>query len=182
MRPIQITFFAHATTFDNEAGIATGQADTNLSPLGEIQVRNLRQAAVEKKFDAVFCSDLIRANRTAEGAFGDRLTVQIDSRLREIDIGSLTRRADSEVGPLMKEHLSKPFPNGESLDEVAERVKEFLTEIRQRYEGGHVAIIGHQVVQLALEVLLNKLTWEEALERDWRKTKAFQFGWDYVLI
>ena len=82
----------------------------------------------------------------------------------------------------MKEHLSKPFPNGESLDEVAERVKEFLTEIRQRYEGGHVAIIGHQVVQLALEVLLNKLTWEEALERDWRKTKAFQFGWDYVLI
>ena len=25
------------------------------------------------------------------------------------------------------------------------------------------------------------LTWEEAIEKDWRKTKAWQPGWEYII-
>ena len=41
--------------------------------------------------------------------------------------------------------------------------------------------MGHQAPQLALEVLLNGKTWEQAFADDWRKTKAWKPGWEYEL-
>jgi hypothetical protein len=34
---------------------------------------------------------------------------------------------------------------------------------------------------LALDVLLKGKTWKQAIDEDWRKGKAWQPGWDYVL-
>ena len=47
--------------------------------------------------------------------------------------------------------------------------------------GKTVAIVAHRAPQLAFEVLTKKITWEEALEKDWRKTKAWQPGWEYKI-
>jgi hypothetical protein len=35
--------------------------------------------------------------------------------------------------------------------------------------------------QLALEVICNGKTLDEAIDTDWRNTKAWQPGWDYVV-
>jgi len=44
-----------------------------------------------------------------------------------------------------------------------------------------VAIVAHKAPQLALDVLLKNKTWQQAFAEDWRKTKSWQPGWDYVL-
>ena len=44
-----------------------------------------------------------------------------------------------------------------------------------------MGIVAHRAPQLAFEVLTKNLTWEEALENDWRKHKAWRPGWDYTI-
>ena len=180
MRSIYIKFFPHSTTFDNEAGISTGQADTDLSPLGKEQVVNLKFATSNESFHVVFCSDLIRARKTAEGAFGDRFPIIIDNELREIDVGSMTGEKNSVTSYLINKFISNPFPNGESFKDVEKRIRNFLARNLNELSEKKIAIVGHQATQLALEVITKKISWEEAIREDWRNKQAFQYGWDYI--
>jgi len=41
--------------------------------------------------------------------------------------------------------------------------------------------VAHKAPQLALDVLLRNKTWEQAFTEDWRKKKAWQPGWEYVI-
>ena len=177
--PMQIRYFVHATTLDNEAGIATGSAEVELSPLGKQQVQDLKKAIEGEQFDAVFSSDLSRAKETAEGALGDRYQVVTDSRLREINVGDETGKKDTDTSPLLYQHIDAPFSNGDSLRQIEQKMRQFLEEMSPKYENKTIAIFAHQAPQLALEVITKGVSWEAALDNDWRKTKSFQYGWDY---
>ena len=61
------------------------------------------------------------------------------------------------------------------------RIRDFIEEIKVKYPGKTIAIVAHRAPQLAIEVITKNITWEEALENDWRKTKAWQPGWEYVI-
>jgi len=81
----------------------------------------------------------------------------------------------------MIDYLDKPFPNGESYKDVEKRIADFLNFLKKNYDGKHVAIVAHQAPQLALDVLLKGKTWKQAIDEDWRKKKAWQPGWKYIL-
>jgi hypothetical protein len=61
-----VVFESHATSLDNEAGLASGWFDVALSATGEEQARQLGSRRRNEDFAAVFCSDLVRSFRTAE--------------------------------------------------------------------------------------------------------------------
>ena len=180
MKSLAITFFPHSTSLDNEAGISTGSIEVELSPLGKQQVLNLKRELISRTFDGVFSSDLSRAKNTAEGALGDRYEIILDKRLREINIGDLTGKEDSYTAPLAPNYVSTPFPNGESWEEIETRMRDFLIDVVQNYDGKKIAIFAHQGPQLALEVIIKNISWEEAFKNDWRNTKSFQYGWEYT--
>ncbi len=73
------------------------------------------------------------------------------------------------------------FPNGESYEDVKERIELFLNDIKNKYDGKHIAIVAHKAPQLALDVLLKNMTWKEAFKNDWRKTGKWEAGWVYTL-
>ena len=58
---------------------------------------------------------------------------------------------------------------------------DFLEYLKQNYNGKHIAIVAHQAPQLALDVLLKNKTWEQAIKEDWRHSKAWQPGWEYIV-
>src|SRR3989338_3424548 len=89
MKPVHITYFVHGTTVDNEAEIASGGSDCELSPLGIAQSRRLGGLIKDRKFDAVFCSDLKRAVDSAKLMFGETVPILKDRRLKECDYGDL---------------------------------------------------------------------------------------------
>ena len=94
----RMVFETHATSLDNEAGLASGWFDVPLSVTGEEQARALGARRRNDDITAVFCSDLMRSFRTAEIAFGDRsLPIARDERLRECDYGALTRCPTTEI-------------------------------------------------------------------------------------
>ncbi len=180
-KKIDITYFVHGTTTDNEEKKSSGHYDADLSELGKEQSNQLKEAVKEQKFDIVFCSDLQRARKTAETAFGDKTEIIFDSRLREINYGELTRQNEGKVSAMKSGAVEKPFPKGESYRDVEKRIKNFLEEILKKYPNKKIAIVAHQGPQLALDVLIKKLTWQEAFANDWRNTKAWQAGWEYKL-
>lgn len=179
---LNITYFVHGSTPDNENSRSSGNFDVELSPLGEQQALQLKEAVADRQFDVVICSDLKRARRTAEVAFDGKAEIVFDNRLRECDYGDFTRHDEHEMFRLKREHIEEPFPNGESYKDVEARIKSLLEDLKMKYDGKHIAFMSHQAPQLALEVLLNGKTWIEAFDTDWRNTKSYKHGWDYEAV
>ncbi len=178
---VHITYFVHGTTTDNEAGLATGWLPGELSETGKLQARRLGQQVADRQFDAVFCSDLQRAIDSAELGFGTKYAIIQDERLRECDYGDQNGRPASSFKDALDDFTDTPFPNGESYRDVEKRLASFVTFLRECYDGKHVALVAHQAPQLALDVLLQNKSWQQAIDEDWRKTKAWQPGWDYTV-
>jgi len=181
---IIITYFVHGTTTDNENEISTGWNQGELSELGKKQSILLKDQVKDEEFDVVFCSDLKRADDSARLAFQDReIPIIKDKRLRECNYGHLNGASSSEVEAVELDCITKPFPNGESYREVQNRIKRFLQFLLENYPGKHIAIMAHKAPQLALEVLINKKSWQQAFEEDWRKKepKEWRPGWMYIL-
>ncbi len=178
---VSITYFVHGTTTDNESGISSGWNDVGLSALGIRQSEELKQKTEHETFDVVFCSDLQRAARSANLTWGGTNKIVQDARLRECNYGDYNGKASDIVEPLQERSTTIPMPNGESYDMVKDRIERFLEDLKKNYDGKHVAIVSHKAPQLALDVLLKGMTWEQAFEHDWRKTRAWQPGWKYTL-
>ncbi len=173
-----VLFESHATSFDNENGLASGHFDVALSPTGEQQARELGERYRGRGLDAVFCSDLQRSYRTAEHAFaGRKLPISRDSRLRECDYGALTRMPRGEVVATPTAYLDQPFPEGESYREAVGRVKEFLREVGRVFEGKTILIIGHRATHHALEHWLGGRPLDDVLTAQWQ----WKPGWTYQL-
>lgn len=178
---MDITYFVHGTTTDNELDLATGSADCELSELGIQQAKQLKQQAGDTYFDAVFCSNLKRARDTANYAFGEKHFIIEDKRLREANYGDLTQQPSDTVKENIEQYIHTPFPNGESYKDVEMRMAGFLNYLKPKFGNRSVALVAHQAPQLALDVLIGGKTWEQAFAEDWRHTKSWQPGWSYSL-
>lgn len=178
---VHITYLVHGATEDNENHIASGWSDPELSELGKKQAKQQGELLANTKFDVVICSDLKRAVQTVKISFGNKFKVIKDKRLRECNYGDLNGKPDTAFKNNTLKYVDNPFPNGESLEDVKDRIKDLLKFVKENYDGKHIAFLAHQKPQLALEVLLKNKSWEEAIESDWRKSMAWQPGWEYKL-
>ena len=174
----RIIYFVHGTTTDNAAKLCSGWKEAMLNDLGKEQALNLGNVIRDKKieFDVIFTSDLKRAIDSSDIAFPKYEKIR-DSRLRECNYGSLDGEHKSLV--IYEDHIEERFPNGESLLDVEKRMREFVSWLKENYDGKCVAIVAHRAPQLALEIISKGITWEEANKNDWRKTGMWQPGWDY---
>lgn len=176
---VKIIYFVHGTTTDNEAGKCTGWAGGELSELGIEQAKSLKDQIKDQDFSLIFCSDLKRAVDSANLGFSGYCPIIKDERLRECNYGDLTQANEHLVN--YQEQIDTRFPNGESMKDVEKRLREFLNYLKREYDDKFVAIMAHKAPQLALEVILNGKTWEQAISEDWRNRKAWQPGWIYIL-
>jgi alpha-ribazole phosphatase/probable phosphoglycerate mutase len=178
-KTIYITYFVHGTTTDNEKDLATGWLPGELSELGVKQAKELSKLVTNKRFDMVFCSDLKRAVKSAKLGFSGKYKIIQDKRLRECNYGDFTGKPSENFKNRMDDFIEKHFPNGESYKDVEKRIADFLKFLKKNYVGKHIAIVAHQAPQLALDVLIKGKSWEQAINEDWRKKKAWRPGWEY---
>jgi alpha-ribazole phosphatase/probable phosphoglycerate mutase len=173
-----VIFETHGTTHDNEARLASGWKDAELSALGLRQCRELGLRYRDTPLDAVFCSDLRRSYRTGQIAFAGRgILISCDPRLRECDYGVFTRHPSEEVTAEQPKRIDEPFPNGESYRQAAARMKCFLDDLAGGYDGKTVVIIGHRATQYGLEHWISGKPLEEVVPAPWK----WQPGWRYNL-
>ena len=177
---IKIIYFVHGTTTDNASKLCSGWKEAMLNDLGKEQAKNLGNVVREKGiiFDQIFTSDLKRAIESSDIAFPEYEKIA-DNRLRECNYGDLDGEHKSLV--VYEEHIENPFPNGESLIDVEKRISEFISCLKENYDGQTIGIVAHRASQLAFEVITKGVSWEEAIENDWRKTGDWQPGWEYIV-
>lgn len=170
-----IVFESHGTTLDNEAGLSSGRFDVALSDLGKRQAKELGERYRDHVPDMVYCSDLRRSYETAGIAFPSDMSVIKDARLTECDYGDMTHRPETEVKAARIGHISIPFPNGESYEQCAARMRDVLADIAQHHKGKTVMIIGHRATQYGLEHWIKGTPLKVAVIAPWH----WQPGWIY---
>lgn len=150
----------HGQTDWNLEGRLQGQLDVPLNETGREQARQLAATLRGKRFDAIYCSDLQRARQTAEIiAQVVNLPIRLDKRLREISQGQFEGMLFSEVVMKFENALAdrsrdpvySRLPEGESVAEVAARVRDCIDEIACLASHEPVIVVSHG---LALATIL----------------------------
>ncbi|HET7173983.1 MAG TPA: histidine phosphatase family protein [Nocardioidaceae bacterium] len=173
---VQIVFETHATSEDNEAGLASGWLPGRLSKAGRQQASRLGRRRRQDGLAAVFCSDLQRAVETAQIAFGNTdLKLFYDWRLRECDYGDLNGAPAELIHQTRQQRLRTPYPGGESWEQAVRRVRGTLDDLARCWSGARVLLVGHVATRWALDhfVASRSLAELAATEFTWHP------GWEY---
>ena len=174
---MKLWFETHATSTDNERGLASGYRDAPLSATGRVQAAELGTRYAERALRRVYTSDLERSTSTAQIAFGQTEIERVpDRRLRECDYGSWSGCSVRQMDAGRADFVDQPFPGGESFRDVVCRVESFLHDLAQ--VEGPVLIIGHRAPWYALEHLINGRDLLQVVSAPW----TWQPGWEYELL
>jgi len=175
---IQIVFETHCTTEDNEKGIATGWLPGRLSATGREQAVALGRRRRHDDLASVFTSDLGRARETVDIAFsGSPVPILHDWRLRECDYGELNGAPSAEVHGDRSVYLDGAYPSGESWNDATERVGRFLADLRPRWDGLRILVVGHVATRWGLERSISGSDLRDLATCEF----AWQEGWEYTL-
>ncbi|WP_461832535.1 phosphoserine phosphatase PspA [Aquifex sp.] len=151
---LKLIVVRHAESEWNPIGRYQGLLDPDLTERGVMQAQRLAEALKKEKIDLLFSSPLKRTFRTAR-IIGKKLGLEPikEERIIEIDHGVWSGKLVEEVKKLypedfelwLKEPHKVKFPQGETLRDVYNRVKDFLEDILKKYNGKTVAIVSHTV-------------------------------------
>jgi broad specificity phosphatase PhoE len=175
---VAVVFKTHSLTTDNEAGVATGWLDGQLSERGRALAKELGRRRRNDGVEAVFASDLGRTVETVELAFGGSgIPVYLDARLRECNCGAWNGMPVARLERERTQRISRPFPSGESYLQVVGRVAGFLEELAHDVDGARVLLVGHSATRWALDHLLAGAALADLVVAPF----GWQEGWSYAL-
>mgnify|MGYP002632892631 CR=1 FL=1 len=139
-------FLRHGESVANAEGWLAGHRDAALTDKGARQARSVRKPIAATRPARAFCSDLIRAQKTAEIALdGLGIHLIVAPALRERSLGdwegadkaALRSSGDLQIALTV---AGRP-PGGESLGDVARRATAFLNSIDDG--SGPTLIVAH---------------------------------------
>ena len=131
-----------------------GQSDSPLTAKGEQQAMQVATRAKELGITHIISSDLGRTRRTAEIiAQACGCDIIFDSRLRELNMGVLEKRhidsltEDEETWrrQLVNGTVDGRIPEGESMQELSDRVNAALESCRDLPQGSRPLLVSHGI-------------------------------------
>lgn len=139
---MKIYLCRHGRTEANASGLLLGRADPPLDEVGREQARQI--AAALPPGARTISSPLARCVQTA-AAYSD--SVETEASLIELDYGDfdLSSMSDIPTETMLEWQTNPDFapPNGESLQQLADRVGAVLDRIIDEGDGRDVAIFSH---------------------------------------
>lgn len=148
---MKIYFIRHGETDWNKEGKLQGRVDIPLNEEGRHVAELTCEALKEEHFDIAFTSPLSRAYETAEIILrGRNVPIMKDERIIEVGFGTYEGVKREEWDENIKNFFLKseqyvPKGNGETIEAVLEREKEFLQELfaNSLYQDSTVLISTH---------------------------------------
>lgn len=149
---VLVSLVRHAESEWNATGRWQGHADPPLSARGAEQARELAARLTGQPASLLLCSDLLRARQTAEPlaeALG--VPLQVDPRLRELDVGTWSGLRREEIERLDPDGLAR-FESGdpafrpgdgESRREIRARARRAISHWITEQPVGRIVIVTH---------------------------------------
>ena len=152
MKATRIHLLRHGQVEGFEEKRYNGQADIALTALGRQQSAAFAGRFQHKKLSGIYSSDLLRCRSAADQiALLQEAAPQYEEALRELHIGDweglgwqqLQRDYPELWQARLDDIVNVAAPNGESLLQMAERVRVVIQRIVAAHPGGEVVIVGH---------------------------------------
>jgi broad specificity phosphatase PhoE len=156
--PTHLYLVRHAATAANLAVPARLQGrstDPPLAPFGVRQAEATRDLLTAIRFQACYCSPLVRAVETANIIAGPhRLTPVTLAELTECDVGewegldweTIRNRDPEYYQRYAADTASVPYPGGESFGDVHSRAAPAIDRLITEHAGQAVLVVSHHVV------------------------------------
>ncbi|QMI04505.1 adenosylcobalamin/alpha-ribazole phosphatase [Citrobacter sp. RHB25-C09] len=155
----------HGETEANVAGLYSGHAPTALTERGVAQAQTLNTLLAQVPFEQVLCSELERAQRTAQLVLAGRdLPLQVKPELNEMFFGDWEMRhhrdlviEDAENYAAWCNDWQNGVPtNGEGFSAFAQRIEQVIQQLADYQHIPHVLMVSHQgVLSLLIARLLS---------------------------
>ncbi len=157
----------------SEEFLAVHESQYALTALGIEQARNAGLWLLDNNFiyfDRMLVSNNVRAKQTAAYLDLPKAKWMEDYNLRERDGGLFNTitpsKRDVEYADMQKFYNSQPFlyrpPQGESIADVAQRIKVVLETLARECDGQNVIIVCHGHVIRTFKIILERLSLEES--------------------
>lgn len=179
----------HGQTDWNLTGRWQGQAfdAPGLNTIGSKQALEASEKMQGVEIAAIYSSDLFRARQTAEMiAFPLRLSVTLEPRLREINLGvwegmlseDIQAQYPQELADRARDPFHTPAPNGEAPSEVAERVLQAVNEIAESHRDESVLVVAHGVSLAIIICHAEGFPMEDVYQHIPDNAKPHRIDWD----
>jgi broad specificity phosphatase PhoE len=167
----QIFLIRHGITKQNKNGCFQGITDNPLSETGIKQAIQIKKFLIDKNIEFIYSSPLTRAYETAK-PLATALDLEIikESKIKEINCGDwegLSVETIRKKSDRFKNWITKgttTAPNGESIENVMERISPFVNKLLKQSDktGKNIAVFAHGAVNRAFICKILCLTPEKA--------------------
>jgi broad specificity phosphatase PhoE len=163
---MKIYLARHAQTNYNVLKLANSDpsVDVHLSEEGITQAENLAELLKDAPYDIVYISELPRTRQTAEiiNNYHNKEFI-IDGRINDNKTGFESQPVDDFMKAVdsAEDPWNAKFNEGESLNEAAERARNFIDELKTK-DHQSVLIVTHGFITQAIFGYLESKTLEEA--------------------
>jgi broad specificity phosphatase PhoE len=150
--PVTLWLVRHGQTDWNVEQRFQGHLEVPLNQIGIKQAEEAARKLADKRFDALYSSDLLRTRQTAEIlARQFDLPIHFDPRLREINHGvwqgllkdEAKQKYPSDYAARRSNPVHGRAPQGESVNDVAMRMAGMADEMSQLFPNGNVLVVSH---------------------------------------
>ncbi|MBE5813237.1 MAG: histidine phosphatase family protein [Clostridiales bacterium] len=154
---MKIYAIRHGETDWNVEKRAQGQTDIELNENGIKQAVAAKELVQQLNPDVIISSPLKRAHKTAEIVADGKIKIILEDRLKERCFGDFE---GTEIATMPWEefyHCEKNLSNGnmETVLDLLKRVKNVLTEIKEKYSDKTVLIVTHGGTLRAINACIN---------------------------
>lgn len=177
----RVIMVRHGESQGNAEGFFAGQTDIPLTPLGVQQAERTAEYLKDRQIDRIYSSDLIRSMQTAAPtARMHALDIIPERGLREIyggrwehvPYGELTERFPEDRAA-WKAHIGLARASGgESVAEVAERVRKTVERLVRENSGSCIALFSHALPIRAMGCLWQGIPIPEMDRLPWSTNAA----------
>ena len=178
---MKLTLVRHAEVEEAYKGKYNGHIDIGLSPRGYEQAKELALKLQDKKFDAIYCSDLLRAKETLK-AFHLSQEVIYTKKLREKSWGKHEGKSFEEIekSGIKYENFEQWIEalDGEKVDDFRERIRSIFYEDIVKSSAKNILVVTHSGVIKMFMSLYEHISLEEAFSQKLDYTEYL----DLVLI
>lgn len=153
----------HGQTESNLENKVCGITDINLTDKGIEQAKELGEKLSKCKIDIIISSPMKRAKKTSE-IISNIISADIivDHRLFEQNYGTYEGILRDDVDFLnSKKQFAIKYPNGESMLQVAQRIYNFIDEIKEKYSSKNILLISHGGVCRIIHTYFHDISNEE---------------------